>query len=906
MSDSPPALLRRLLERWLPADIRDGIVGDLDEIYRARRNRGGRTATGLWYAGQVMAISSRFAWERLGEALSLRGSSFGPDLKLGLRMLVKYPMLPLVGGIAITVATALGVGASEFVRDLVAPELPLEESERIVRLYQMDAETGSPTAASLYDLEAWRESISSLEHLGGYGTLEQGLLSDRGEAGVVSLARMSASGFELTRVPPLMGRYLIEADESPDAPAVVVLGYTAWQALLGGDPDPIGRTVQLGGTPTTVVGVMPEGYGWPQMQNAWVPLRSDASDLEPATARRATLFARLAPGATLESAQAELDNAGRRAAADHPEVYGRLSPRVQAFASRASGGQMALILSGVRLLFAFLLVVACANVATLVFARTVTREGEIAVRTSLGATRKRIVLQLFAEALVLVGGAAALGMTIAWLALGRISRLFFVIQQEPQPPFWWNDDLHPTTVVYGAVLAVVGSVMIGVVPALKATGGSVQPRLGQLSSGGGGGLRFGGMWTVVIVLQVALSVAFLPLAVSQAGTAFEKPVVTDFPADRYLTAQLGRDPAVPPRTPEQRDAFYDSSWRLFQDARDRIAADPSVEGTALASGLSAMNHIGSPVEFLGDGSGAPLLTSARILLVDPAYLDLMNADVVAGQGLGPGDFTPESRSVVVNEAFVKYALNGRNPVGAELRFPERDPDDEEGIVTVPAAGTSVQIVGVVRDPEIDVFGPGAHRVIYAPLELAPVTPRAVGLVGMPQAPAAQLFVRLRREAGPFAGRLYGVVSSVDPSLRLSEVGTARDAWGPVQLGERLGAWIFMAVATIVLMLSVAGIYALMSFTVSRRTREIAIRTAVGASRADILRIVFGRAVLQLLAGVALGSLVAAPVLWDGVADQGPRSLVIVSTLLLGAGSAACLLPVRRALAIEPAAAIKVE
>ncbi|NJD19374.1 MAG: FtsX-like permease family protein, partial [Gemmatimonadetes bacterium] len=430
--------------------------------------------------------------------------------------------------------------------------------------------------------------------------------------------------------------------------------------------------------------------------------------------------------------------------------------------------------------------------------------------------------------------------------------------------------------------------------------------LGQLSAGGGGGLRFGGVWTVVIVLQVALSVAFLPLAVSQAGTAFEEPVVTDFPADRYLTAQLGRDPAVPPRTPEEREAFLDSSWRLFQEARDRIAADPSVQGAALASGLSAMNHIGSPVEFLGDRLDAPLLTGARILLVDPSYLDLMNATVASGQSLGPADFTPESRSVVVNEAFVKYALAGRNPVGAQLRFPERDPDDEEGIVTVPAAGTSVQIVGVVRDPEIDVFGPGAHRVIYAPMELAPVTPRAVGLVGMPQAPAAQLFVRLRPESGPFAGRLYGIVSSVDPSLRLSEVGTAEDAWGPVQLGERLGAWIFMAVAAIVLMLSVAGIYALMSFTVSRRTREIAIRTAVGASRADILRTVFGRAVLQLLAGVALGSLVAGPVLWDGVVDEGPRSLVIVSTLLLGAGLAACLLPVRRALAIEPAAAVKSE
>ena len=911
MSASPPALLRRLLERSLPSEVRDGIVGDLDEVYRARRGRSGALRTGLWYGGQVLAISGRFVPERLGDALSSRGSSIGLDLKLGLRMLVKYPMLTLVGGIAITVATAIGVGASEFVRDMVAPELPLDDGDRIVRLYQIDSEAGGSSPASLYDLEVWRESVSSLEDLSAYTTMEQGLVTDRGEAGTVSLARITASAFRLTRVPPYLGRFLIDADERPGAPPVVVLGHDAWQTLLDGDPDPIGRTVQLGGTPTTVVGVMPEGYAFPQMQNAWVPLRVDAADFQPESATRAALFARLAPGATLESAQAELDIAGRRAAADFPEVYGRLSPRLDEFAG-ASTVQTALILSGVRLLLAFLLVVACANVATLVFARTVMREGEIAVRTSLGATRRRIVLQLFAEALVLVGGATLIGMSVAWFALGRVSRLFFVIQQAPQPPFWWNDALSPTTVVYAVVLAGVGAVMIGVVPALKATGGAVQPRLGQLSSGGGGGLRFGGMWTVVIVLQVALSVAFLPLAVSQAGSArcgagpldscgaFENT----FPADEYVTAQLGRDPLVPPRTPEERAELLETSRQLFEEVRNRIAADPAVRGAAFASGLSAMNHVTGPVEFVGDGSEPPITGRFRVLLVDPSYLDLMNATLVAGQPLGPADFTPESRSVVVNEAFVDYVLGGRNAVGGQLRFPERE--GEASIVRIPAPGTSVEIVGVVKNPEIDAFGPGTHAVIYAPLDLAPVNPRAIGLVGMPQPPATQLFVRLRPETGALASRLYGIVAAVDPTLRLSEVGTAADVWGPVHMGGRLFAWIFMAVAAIVLMLSVAGIYALMSFTVSRRTREIAIRTAVGAGPGQVVSRVFGRAVLQLLAGVALGGLVAVPVLWDGVADEGPRSVVIVSTVLLGAGLAACLLPVRRALAIEPAAAMKSE
>lgn len=903
----PPRLARKLLHAALPVDVHDDVAGDVEEIFGRRWRERGPLRARLWFWAQALSLAVRFGTERVRDALLPSGSSsLGLDLKLGLRMLVKYPMLTLIGGIAITVATAIGVGASEFVRDLIAPTLPLDEGDRIVRVYYDDTEDGGSAPATLYDLDVWRESLSSLEDLGAYTTMEQGLVSDRGEAGTVSLARISVSAFRVTRVPPMLGRFLGEADESPDAPPVVVLGHGPWQGLLAGDPDPIGRVVQLGGTPTTVVGVMPEGYAFPQMEDAWIPLRRDPADQQPETASGASMFARLAPGATLTSARSELEVAGRRAAADLPDVYGHLRPRVEGFASRASTGVLALVLSGVGVLFAFLLVVASANVATLVFARTVTREGEIAVRTALGATRRRIVLQLFAEALVLVGGATLIGMTIARAAIGEIGRLFFVIQQAPQPPFWWDEALSSTTVVYAIVLAAVGAVMVGVVPALKATAGDVQPRLGQLSTGAGGSLRFGGMWTVVIVLQVALSVAFLPLAVSQAGVAFADHDRTGFAAQEIITAQLGRDPAVPPRTVEEREEFLAASHRLFEEVRDRVASDPAAQSVAMASGLSAMNHLISPYEFEGDGSGGAITTHARILLVDPAYLGMTGASVVSGQALGPADFGPESRSVVVNQAFVDRFLGGRNAVGGRLRVAERQPGSEAAIVDVLAAGTSLEIVGVVRNPGIDEFGPGAHPAIYAPLDLAPVTPRDVGLVGMPQAPVAQLFVRMRPDAGPLASRLYAHAASIDPTLRLSEVVTAAEAWRPVHLGARLGGWIFMGVAGIVLMLSVAGIYSLMAFTVSRRTREIAIRTAVGAGRRQIMRIVFGRAVAQLLVGVILGSLVAVPVLLDGVTDQGPRTLVIVSTVLLAAGTAACLVPVRRVFAIEPAMAMRSE
>ena len=412
------------------------------------------------------------------------------------------------------------------------------------------------------------------------------------------------------------------------------------------------------------------------------------------------------------------------------------------------------------------------------------------------------------------------------------------------------------------------------------------------------------MWTAVIVLQVALTVAFLPLAVSQSELAFVREADSGFPADAVITAQLGHDPIVPPRTTEERAAYLRDASILFEDVRAAVAADPSVRSAALASGLSAMNHLQVPVELAADDGGEPIAGRARVLLVDRHYLDLVGASTVAGQPLAAADFNAEAAAVVVNERFVSTYLGGRNPVGGTLRFVERR--GESSGVGVPRTGTAVQVIGVVRDPGIDQFGPGAHPAIYAPLDLAPVSPREAGSVGMPQAPVTQLFVHLGPGTTASAGRLYSLVGAIDPNLRLSEVGTAAEVWAPVHMSERLGGWIFITVAAIVLMLSIAGIYALMSFTVSRRSREIAIRTAVGASQGRIVRHIFARSVLQLLIGVALGSLIAVPVLLRGVAVEGPRSLIIVASLLLVAGTAACLWPVRRALAIDPATTMKAE
>jgi putative ABC transport system permease protein len=915
---TPPRIARKLLSMFLPSDVRDGIIGDLDEVYRTNQIHDGQAVSRAWYWKQAIAISTRFLGETVRELHPTKlMTTMSLDLKLGFRMLFKYPMLTLVGGVAIMVTATIGIAGAEFMKDLLAPNIPLDEGDRIVRISFTGVNGGDGRGATLYDLTTWREKSHALEDLSGYTQFERGIVTPDGRTDAVMGARVTASVFELTRVAPLQGRYLTAADEQPGAPAVAVIGYETWQTLLDGSADAIGQTLQIGGVPTTVVGVMPEGYRFPVNHNLWVPMTMEAvassqADESPNTA----IIARLAEDESIESAKTELGGLTAQAAAAYPDVYEDVAPEIQVYGALLGSGLASFAAtSGVQTVLMFFLMIAGINVATLVFARTVTREGEIAVRMSMGATRARIVFQLFVEALVLVSGATLVAGLIAGWSLAKLTSLFFRVQQAGLAPFWWDDKLSASTIGFAALLTVVAAAMVGVLPGLKATRGDVRSRLSQLVSGGANQLRFGGGWTVIIVLQLALTVAFLPVAVQQGGMAFgSEPqsalgglegtfAPSTFPSDEILTAQLGRDAVVPVKDDKEWVSFLIESKQLFDEVRRRVEADPAVEQVAFASGLSAMNHVVAPVEFIGDGSAPPTTGySIRVLLVDQTYLPMMGADVVAGRAFESADYAEGTRAVIVNQEFVDDVLMGANPIGGQIRFPERE--GESSVLEVPPAGEIFEIVGVVKNPEIDEFGPGAHPVVYAPLAWAPVSPRAVGLVGMPQPPAVQVFVKLRPEAGSVAARLYGIVGAVNPSLRLDDLSTVTEAWGPVHTSSRLAGWIFMAVAGVILMLSVAGIYALMSFTVSQRRREIAIRSAVGANPRRVVGAIFKRALLQLGLGIGLGCVVAVPVLWDSIKTNGPGTLLMVAGILGAAGVVACLIPVRRALRVQPAEAVK--
>ncbi|HZF67740.1 MAG TPA: ABC transporter permease, partial [Gemmatirosa sp.] len=520
----PPRLARALLRRAVPLEARDAVDGDLHELYLAHRAETGARAASRWYWVETLSFTLRFMLDRIARVLrSLANGGATPsglDLKLGVRLLAKSPGLALVGGLGMAVAIALGAGAYAAVNSYLYPELPLPEGDRVVAIGKFDRMREYEDERLLHDFLVWRREVRTVVDLGAFRTIQRnvGTTSGRGQGlgEPIRLAEMTASGFRVARVPALRGRTLVEDDERPGAPPVLVLGYDVWQSRFGGDPAVVGRELRIGRDVHTVVGVMPPGFAFPVNHQYWVPLRvASVAAVAPGMGPELDVFGRLAPGVTREAAQTEVGALGRRLAAEQPPALARLEPRIVPYVDIVVEGEADGTSKGIaliRFLLALLLVVVALNVAVLVYARTVMRTGEIAVRTALGARRARIVAQLFAEALVLSALSAAAGLGIVAVGLHRLDA-YLDANAVGGAPFWMNPGLSPGTVLYALGLAVLSAVIVGALPALRATGSQLRAAMGSLGSDAKA--RLGSTWTVRIVAQVAIAVAVLPAAIQQ-------------------------------------------------------------------------------------------------------------------------------------------------------------------------------------------------------------------------------------------------------------------------------------------------------------------------------------------------------------------------------------------------------
>lgn len=823
------------------------------------------------------------------------------DLKLGARMLFKYPGLTLVGGLAMAFAIWVGAGAFEFISQVVYPTLPLEQGERVVSVMNRDAVRSRSLPPTLHDFVTWRDELTTIEGIGAFRSSERNLITPDGNAAPVPLAEISASAFTVARVRPLMGRALMREDESPTAAPVAVIGHDLWQGRFGADPAILGKDARLGGTTYTIVGVMPEGFAFPVSQSLWVPLRLNVLAFHRGAAPSVTVFGRLAPGASMEEAQAELSAVGRRTAIDFPETHEHLRPKVMEFARSYLDLSLldAVWVMSANLFLLMLLVLVAGNVALLMFARAATREAEIAVRNALGASRRRIVLQLFAEAFVLAGLAAAIG--LATVSFG-MRWAYSIVQSEMMEggrlPFWFSDSLSPATVVYALLLTFLAAIIAGVVPGMKVTRG-LGTRLRQ-GSAGGGGFRFGGIWTAVIVAQVAVTVAFPMVAYFVRRDAVEiRNVELGFPAEEYLSLKLGMDREVTPGVPNE-SAKEDFQARYQQAAVElerRLEVDPRVAAVTFAERLPLMYHPHRRVEVdegmipSPDSLPGHRVSSARVA---PDYFETLSTPIISGRGFDSGDLGADARAVIVNQSFVKRVLGGKNPIGRRIRhlhFEEWEEPRPDAKATEPW----YEIVGVVQDLGMSIGWDAKIAGFYHPVASGAGYPLSVA-------------IRVRGEPEAIASDVVQAATAVDPTLQVHEM-IRMDQLTQAELRfYSFWFWMTLLVSTVALVLSLAGIYAVMSFTVSQRTREIGIRVALGGSGKRVIVTILRRPLIQIALGILVGSgLVTALFIPMKGAGLAPREIGILagySAVMMGVCLLACVVPTRRAMMVEPTVALK--
>ena len=811
------------------------------------------------------------------------------DFKLGARMLKKYPGLSIVGGIGLAAAIAIGASAFAFFYAYIYSTLPIDEGDRVVAIENWNVARNNEERRSLHDLVAWRRALRTVEELSAFRTIGRNLIVPGGAIEPVQIAEITASAFTLARVAPILGRFLVAEDELPGAPPVVVIGHDVWQSRFASDRAVVGRNLRLGGSVHTIVGVMPDGFKFPVNHSYWVPLRIDLAAYGRGQGPAVFIFGRLARGAELGDAQAEVKTVGDRSAVQFPDTHATLEPRVMPYAHPIMDiqGITGWWFAMTQAVMSLLLVIVSVNLAILVYARTATRQGEIAVRAALGASRRRIVGQLFIESLVLSSAAAGVGLLLTRFGLRAGHQLMQL--EGGSLPYWIDFGVPAAGYLYVAALTIGSAVISGVLPALRATGRRVQHTLREL--GGSSGMRLGPTWTALIVAQVALTVAGLPIAISmgwgemRAGTT--RPA---FAAERYLAAPFRLD-AEPPAAVDAAQYHRDFAIRfekLRADLVARVEAEAAVADVTTAS-MAPGDELSQRIEVdrAADASAAPTVAVNRVA---EDFFDVFDAPMLTGRRLTTADAGGDA--VVVNRAFVQRVLGNGTALGRRIRY--REPGG-----TGPVAVSSEQwfeIVGVVSDLQTNAIDP------------ALVDANVFHMLDRQQASGLTLIVRTRGgDAGAFAERLRSILTTLDPTARITPR-PMLELYRQMDLAVRLMTLVIGLITLSVLLLSAAGIYALMSFTVSQRKKEIGIRAAMGADAKRLLISIFSRAAGQLGAGVAAGMMFAVlldtATGGDALGQAGLTVLPVIAIVMVGVGLMAAFGPARRGLRLQPTEALR--
>ncbi len=688
---------------------------------------------------------------------------------------------------------------------------------------------------------------------------------------------VTTNTFQVLGVPPLLGRAIAPADGAADAPAVAVLGYKFWQRQFGGAGDALGRQMLLNGEMRTVVGVMPQRFMW-RGADVYLPIVYHRG--QPVEGIRFVhVLGRLKPGVTAAQAEADLQPIVADLKGQFPSDFpDRWRVGLLSFKETFPGS----IQRGIWILFgagALLLLIACSNVSNLLLSKGASRQKEMAIRGSLGASRARLLRQLLSESLVLALAAGAIGVALAYAALDAIVAIM--------PPGTIPDESHIAmampVLLFALGVSIATSILFGLAPALHTAGRDLANPLKQTGRGISGSSAQGRLRNGLVVGEVALSLMLLVTASLMIRTLIARQGQDlGFRSDRVLTMSI-------PLAPERyRDAARRNAF--FEELLRRTRALPGVRAVGLNTSMHPFGNWLSPLE---TGAGARDTRPVEIQQTNAAYTAALGIPLLEGRMFTPAEVAAKRRLCVVNRALVDRYFGGHDALGRTARLPRllgpqfHLPDD------------SFQIVGVVRDAVNNIMGEERMPEIYIPYTIA----------GMSDTLLLSTDLQPMALANAVRDQVYAMDKD-QPVMQVQALDTALDQW--VYAGPRFNLVLFALFAFMGLTLAAIGVYGVMSHLVSQQTQEIGVRMALGATLSDITGMVIGRGFRLLAGGVAaglIGSLCTVHLLskqiW-GVSPFDPLSFGAMAALLLSAGLQACFWPARRAARVDPMRALRHE
>jgi len=800
------------------------------------------------------------------------------DLRFAVRMIHKNPWF--TAAIVTTLALGIGVNTTVFtlVNAVLYKPLPFPGGERLVMGFATQQSRGRDNIPMSYsdvrDLRSEAKSFEKLEAFSGFPIhiSERGNPPERFRG-----ANVTAGLFHMLQMQPILGRNFQPADEKPGSEQVMLIGHGMWKDRYGKDDSVIGRSVRVNEKPVTIIGVMPEGFKFPNNEDAWLAAIPDAQ-MERRNQRRYNVVGMLKPDASIAEANADVAVIARRLERQFPDSHKEHSMRVLTFHQAMNGGPIRLVFLLMLGAVGFVLLIACANVANMLLSRAVSRTREISIRTAMGASRWRIVRQLLIESVLLSLTGGVLGLSLAyWGAKG-----FDLAVSNVGKPYWIDFRMDWVVFTYFAAVSVLAGIIFGIAPALQSSKIDINTTLKE-GARGAGGHRGGFLSASLVVFQFTLAMVLLSgaglMMRSFAKAANELPQV---PAQSILQANVN--------LPDSRYKSMDLRYRFFEQLMPKLAAIPGVQMAALVSNTPMSGGFGWRFEIEGqtvaDKERRP---SATGVITSPGYLRLINMPVIRGREFDETDGTTGKETVVVNQQFASRFWANQDPIGKRLRVFDNDGKPKQWLTVVGVAPT---------------FRQSSPNDSNDPVIFVPYHGQTFSF--------STLLLKTTGSPSALASALRTEVQNMDSDLPLFEVVPLSEVLARRYWHLRVFGSLFLIFAVIALGMAAVGIYAVMSHATMRRTQEIGIRLALGADMSTIMRLVIGRGLVQLVIGMVLGLAAALGVtqlmsqILFGVSPRDPLTLSIVGFTLGAAGLLACWLPARRAATLDPVKALHYE